>query len=110
MQSVVSQNRSGAPTGRGSQTRKRRGQRVSGRGKLGVGVGPLAGAEGLSACGDPCLPLPGSPGGSERVSDTDALEIEFMDLNGFNGDRCKSGVEVRFVDTNLGLNRSYDHK
>ena len=75
---------------RGSQSRRGGGRGSLGAAELGEGRGrALAGAAGLSARGDPCLHLPGSSGGSERVSDTDALEIEFMDLNGFNGDRCK---------------------
>lgn len=70
----------------------------------------LAEAADLSACGDPCLHLPRSSGGSERVSDTDALETEFMDLYGFSGDRCQEEVEVGFADIHPGLNCSYNHK
>lgn len=87
--SVVSQNRSRKHAGKGSQTRRKAGAEglgVGGRRACGQALGE---AGDLSACGDLCLYRPRSSRGSEGVSDTDALEIEFMDLYGFNGDRCK---------------------
>lgn len=45
-----------------------------------------------------------------RDSDADALEIEFMDLYGLDGDRCKTEVAVGFVGTNPGLDCSYGYE
>lgn len=71
-----------------------------------------AGAADLSAHGDPedlwvdwCLYRPRSlVRFTERVSDTEALEIEFMALYGFNRDRYKQEMEV--MDINMYLDCS----
>lgn len=62
--SAVFQNRSRAHTGRGKLGQKDEAAGVSGSGQA-FGEA-LAGAAELSACGDPCLHLPGSSGGSQR--------------------------------------------
>lgn len=108
LSSLQSQNRSRAHTGRGELDQEE--VAAESLWEWAACWEALAEAADLSACGDPCLHLPRSSGGSERVSDTDTLEIEFMDLYGFSGDRWKEEIEMGFVDTHPGLDCSYNHK
>lgn len=70
--------------------------------------GPGRGCQSVSLRGP--APAPSQELEGFRDSDADALEIEFMDLYGLNGDRREMEVEVGFVGTNPGLDCSYDYE